>query len=163
MGFLQGPDTFQDRFTSYLRMFFLQVLHMLLRFTVFFHISVRGMMYYRQALELQCFLDMGEDRGTRNLLSDVDIVLEKKLSQLVFLLATCFLLQNLLAAILGGYRNILSNINFEEQWDFSALSQAIADIKFTYVVSCQVYGAQKKSADPQERGRYLNILNLMLR
>lgn len=41
----------------------------------FFYISVRGMMYYRQALELQCFLDMGEDQGTHNLLSDVDIVL----------------------------------------------------------------------------------------
>lgn len=41
-------------------------------------------------------------------------------------------------------------------------SQALADLKFTYVVSCQVYGAQKKSSDLRERSCYINILNLML-
>lgn len=33
------------------------------QFTLFIHFSVRGMMYYRQALDLQGFLDMAEDRG----------------------------------------------------------------------------------------------------
>ncbi|KAF6171148.1 hypothetical protein GIB67_012222 [Kingdonia uniflora] len=87
--------------------------------------TVRGMMYYRQALELQCFLDMAED-----------------------------------SAILGGYRT--DNINHQNQKAFAARSQAVADIKFTYVVSCQVYGAQKKSGESRDRSCYQNILNLML-
>ena len=40
--------------------------------------------------------------------------------------------------------------------------QALADLKFTYVVSCQVYGAQKKSTEQRDRSCYNNILNLML-
>lgn len=42
------------------------------------------------------------------------------------------------------------------------MARAIADIKFTYVVSCQVYGMQKTSKDPKDKACYLNILNLML-
>ncbi|KAG8659847.1 hypothetical protein MANES_02G084900v8 [Manihot esculenta] len=41
-------------------------------------------------------------------------------------------------------------------------AQALADLKFTYVVSCQVYGNQKKSPDARDRSCYSNILNLML-
>jgi callose synthase len=43
------------------------------------------------------------------------------------------------------------------------MALAIADIKFTYVVSCQVYGIQKKSKDPKDNACYLNILNLMIK
>jgi len=43
-----------------------------------------------------------------------------------------------------------------------ARSKAIADIKFTYVVSCQLYGMHKASKDSREKGLYENILNLML-
>nr|CAB3477289.1 unnamed protein product [Digitaria exilis] len=75
--------------------------------------TVRGMMYYRRALELQCYGDMINDK-----------------------------------ADLGG----------EED----ARSKAIADIKFTYVVSCQLYGVHKASKDSREKGLYENILNLML-
>ncbi|KAK6918011.1 1,3-beta-glucan synthase subunit FKS1-like, domain-1 [Dillenia turbinata] len=85
--------------------------------------TVRGMMYYRQALELQCFLELAGDR-----------------------------------AILEGYRTI----DYEDHKAFKERSQALADLKFTYVVSCQVYGAQKKSGDPRDRSCYTNILNLML-
>lgn len=35
--------------------------------------------------------------------------------------------------------------------------QAIADMKFTYVVSCQQYGIQKRSGDPRAQ----DILQLM--
>lgn len=42
------------------------------------------------------------------------------------------------------------------------MAQAIADIKFTYVVSCQVYGMQKISKDTKDKSCYLNILNLMI-
>ncbi|CAD6238385.1 unnamed protein product [Miscanthus lutarioriparius] len=43
-----------------------------------------------------------------------------------------------------------------------ARSKAIADIKFTYVVSCQLYGMHKASKDSREKGLYENILNLIL-
>ncbi|MCL7041145.1 hypothetical protein MKW94_007153 [Papaver nudicaule] len=88
--------------------------------------TVRGMMYYRQALELQCFLDMA---GA--------------------------------LAIFDGYRTV--NIDHhDDEMAFAARSQAVADMKFTYVVSCQVYGAQKKSSELRDRSCYQNILNLML-
>ncbi|KAF7071133.1 hypothetical protein CFC21_076535 [Triticum aestivum] len=75
--------------------------------------TVRGMMYYRRALEVQCYEDMKSEQ-----------------------------------ADLGG--------------DESARSKAIADVKFTYVVACQLYGMHKASKDSRERGLYENILNLML-
>uniref|UniRef100_A0A453K1G3 Glycosyl transferase 48 domain-containing protein n=1 Tax=Aegilops tauschii subsp. strangulata TaxID=200361 RepID=A0A453K1G3_AEGTS len=79
--------------------------------------TVRGMMYYRRALEVQCYEDMKSEQGYT-------------------------------LADLGG--------------DESARSKAIADVKFTYVVACQLYGMHKASKDSRERGLYENILNLML-
>ncbi|KAM4094931.1 hypothetical protein ACB094_06G232100 [Castanea mollissima] len=87
--------------------------------------TVRGMMYYRQALELQCFLEFADDE-----------------------------------AILGGYQNFELH---EDHKAFQDRAQALADLKFTYVVSCLVYGNQKKSNDPRDRSCYINILNLMLK
>ncbi|XP_071726547.1 callose synthase 3-like [Rutidosis leptorrhynchoides] len=77
--------------------------------------TVRGMMYYRQAFELQAFLDMA---------TDDDLMKGNKASDI--------------------------NIN-------TAQCQAVADMKFTYVVSCQQYGIQKRSKDP----RAVDILRLM--
>ncbi|XVE83628.1 hypothetical protein DITRI_Ditri16bG0102300 [Diplodiscus trichospermus] len=74
--------------------------------------SVRGMMYYRKALELQCSLDFPNH-----------------------------------------------NVSREED---SIRVQALPDLKFTYVVSCQIYGALKNSDDSQDQSRQRNILNLML-
>lgn len=74
--------------------------------------TVRGMMYYRKALELQCFLDYADDR-----------------------------------VILSGYRTS----DRDDNKDLREHSQALADLKFTYIVSCQRYGAQKKSSDPKDR------------
>ncbi|XP_057461874.1 callose synthase 7-like isoform X2 [Actinidia eriantha] len=87
--------------------------------------TVRGMMYYKQALELQCFLDYAED-----------------------------------SAIFSGYRTIDKDNSYQR--DLMEHARALADMKFTYVVSCQIYGAQKKSSDARERNCYLNILNLMI-
>ncbi|KAJ0051718.1 hypothetical protein Pint_01407 [Pistacia integerrima] len=85
--------------------------------------TVRGMMYYKRAIELQCFLETAKE-----------------------------------SEIPGGYRTLESSGDDEK-----AFAQALADMKFTYVVSCQVYGAQKKSVDdPRDRSCYSNILNLML-
>ncbi|XP_034701609.1 callose synthase 7 [Vitis riparia] len=87
--------------------------------------TVRGMMYYRQALELQGFLESAGD-----------------------------------TAIFDGFRTI--DINEPEHKTWVDISRARADLKFTYVVSCQLYGAQKVSKDTRDRSCYTNILNLML-
>ncbi|GMY16153.1 callose synthase 3 isoform X2 [Fagus crenata] len=88
--------------------------------------TVRGMMYYRKALELQAFLDMAKDED-----------------------------------LMEGYKAV--ELNLEDQ-DHSkgerslwAQCQAVADMKFTYVVSCQQYGIHKRSGDPRAQ----DILRLM--
>ncbi|KAJ8436465.1 hypothetical protein Cgig2_000450 [Carnegiea gigantea] len=73
--------------------------------------TVRGMMYYRKALELQAFLDMAED----------DVLME-------------------------GYKAIELNTEENSKGE-RALCQAVADMKFTHVVSCQQYGIHKRSGD----------------
>ncbi|XP_022774628.1 putative callose synthase 6 isoform X2 [Durio zibethinus] len=94
--------------------------------------TVRGMMYYRQALELQYFLEIS---GDSVVLGGPEVFEED----------------------LGYYRGQVPALaNAREQ------AQALANMKFTYIVSCQVYGAQKKSTNARDRSCYLNILNLML-
>ncbi|KAJ4808067.1 glucan synthase-like 3 [Rhynchospora pubera] len=88
--------------------------------------TVRGMMYYRRAIELQCFLDMAEDKD-----------------------------------ILGGYRTIRPTQQYQEQYNHLVKSGALADMKFTYVVSCQIYGQMKASKEAHDRLCYQNILGLM--
>ncbi|KAK2441448.1 callose synthase [Trifolium repens] len=86
--------------------------------------TVRGMMYYWQALLLQYLIENAGDNG-----------------------------------ISEGYRTV----DFNER-DRRLLEQAkaLADLKFTYVVSCQLYGSQKKSKNTFDRSCYNNILNLMV-
>jgi callose synthase len=67
-----------------------------------------------------------------------------------------YLLIVFFAAIFRGYRN------FEQGRPVYELAQALADLKFTYVVSCQIYGNQKKSDDPKDQNCYLNIQKLLL-
>uniref|UniRef100_A0A453DH27 Callose synthase 7 n=1 Tax=Aegilops tauschii subsp. strangulata TaxID=200361 RepID=A0A453DH27_AEGTS len=55
-----------------------------------------------------------------------------------------------------------TNSSYQDGESVADMDLAIADIKFTYVVSCQVYGMQKVSKDAKEKARYLNILNLMM-
>ncbi|MBA0628218.1 hypothetical protein Godav_022983, partial [Gossypium davidsonii] len=76
------------------------------------HNDVRGMMYYRKALELQCALELPNHNASR-----------------------------------------------EED---SARVQALPDLKFTYVVSCQIYGTLKNSDDSHDQSRQRSILDLML-
>ncbi|KAJ0968856.1 hypothetical protein J5N97_021733 [Dioscorea zingiberensis] len=86
--------------------------------------TVRGMMYYRKALELQSFLDMASDED-----------------------------------LMQGYKAVESSSDEQSETGRSlwAQCQAIADMKFTYVVSCQQYGIQKRSGDPRAQ----DILRLM--
>ncbi|KAJ4978471.1 hypothetical protein NE237_009251 [Protea cynaroides] len=84
--------------------------------------TVRGMMYYRKALELQAFLDMAED----------DVLLE-------------------------GYKTVNPEEQSKSDQSLFTHCQAVADMKFTYVVSCQNYGIDKRSGN----ARAQDILRLM--
>ncbi|KAL4565125.1 hypothetical protein LXL04_029210 [Taraxacum kok-saghyz] len=85
--------------------------------------TIRGMMYYRKALELQAFLNMAKDED-----------------------------------LLDGYKAVeLNEDQMKGESSLWAQCQAVADMKFTYVVSCQRYGIQKRSGD----ARAQNLLRLM--
>ncbi|OAY54872.2 callose synthase 3 isoform X1 [Manihot esculenta] len=86
--------------------------------------TVRGMMYYREALELQAFLDMARHED-----------------------------------LMEGYKAIKLNTEDQSKGERSLLAQcqAVADMKFTYVVSCQQYGIDKRSG----HARAQDILRLM--
>ncbi|KAI4323117.1 hypothetical protein L6164_022748 [Bauhinia variegata] len=81
--------------------------------------TVRGMMYYREALKLQAFLDMAEEED-----------------------------------ILEGYETCERN----NRALFTHL-EALVDMKYTYVISCQSFASQKVRGDP----RYHDIIDLMKR
>ncbi|GAU28412.1 hypothetical protein TSUD_54640 [Trifolium subterraneum] len=81
--------------------------------------TVRGMMYYREALKLQAFLDMAEDED-----------------------------------ILEGYETAEKG----NRALFARL-EALADLKYTYVVTCQSFALQKAMNDP----RYKDTIELMTR
>ncbi|EPS63560.1 hypothetical protein M569_11224, partial [Genlisea aurea] len=85
--------------------------------------TVRGMMYYRKALELQAFLDLAEHDD-----------------------------------LMEGYKAIeLNEDRMKEEKSLWTQCQAVSDMKFTFVVSCQLYGTQKRSGDPRAQ----DILRLM--
>ncbi|XP_054822446.1 callose synthase 3 isoform X2 [Prosopis cineraria] len=85
--------------------------------------TVRGMMYYRKALELQAFLDMAKDED-----------------------------------LMEGYKALESlDDNSRGERSLWTQCQAVADMKFTYVVSCQQYGIDKRSG----AARAQDILRLM--
>ncbi|KAM7472441.1 hypothetical protein LguiA_010624 [Lonicera macranthoides] len=86
--------------------------------------TVRGMMYYRQALELQAFLDMAKDEE-----------------------------------LMKGYKAAESNTeeHLRNERSLLAQCQAVADMKFSFVVSCQQYGIDKRSG----HRRAQDILRLM--
>ncbi|XP_027342248.1 callose synthase 2-like [Abrus precatorius] len=86
--------------------------------------TVRGMMYIRQALELQAFLDMAKDEE---------------------------LMKGYKAAELESIANPTSERSLWTQ------CQSLADMKFTFVVSCQQYSIHKRSGDPRAK----EILKLM--
>ncbi|KAL5549544.1 hypothetical protein UlMin_004775 [Ulmus minor] len=84
--------------------------------------TVRGMMYYRKALELQAFLDMAKDED-----------------------------------LMQGYKTAESNSAEQGERSIMVQCQAVADMKFTYVVSCQQYGIDKRSGEACAK----DILKLM--
>lgn len=115
------------------------------------------MMYYWQALLLQYLIENAGDNG------------QFSISHAVF---------QIKIPRFGGSHSFTSELNIvsiagisEAYWtvgynekDKRLLEQAkaLADLKFTYVVSCQLYGSQKKSKNTFDRSCYNNILNLMV-
>ncbi|KAL9281410.1 Callose synthase 4 [Arabidopsis thaliana] len=81
--------------------------------------TVRGMMYYQKALELQAFFDLANERE-----------------------------------LMKGYKSAEASSSGSSLW---AECQALADIKFTYVVACQQYSIHKRSGDQRAK----DILTLM--
>ncbi|KAI4333411.1 hypothetical protein L6164_018231 [Bauhinia variegata] len=81
--------------------------------------TVRGIMYYREALKLQAFLDMAGEED-----------------------------------ILEGYENCE-----KENRQLFAYLEALVDMKYTYVITCQAFASQKVRGDP----RYHDIIDLMKR
>ena len=63
--------------------------------------------------------------------------------------------------ILQGYKVVTAPMDDEKrsQRSISAQIDALADMKFTYVATCQNYGNQKRSGDR----RATDILNLMVK
>ncbi|KAG6775265.1 hypothetical protein POTOM_018709 [Populus tomentosa] len=141
--------------------------------------TVRGMMYYRRALRLQAFLDMAKESAchfgeiakyvkpedTRSVLtpyyseetvyskSDLEMENEDGVSIIYYL-------QKIYPEILEGYKAITDPTEEDKksQRSVSAQIEAVADMKFTYVATCQNYGNQKRSGDR----RATDILNLMV-
>ncbi|KVI07983.1 hypothetical protein Ccrd_013652 [Cynara cardunculus var. scolymus] len=62
--------------------------------------------------------------------------------------------------LISSYRTVDMN---KDHRVMKERAEALEDLKFTYVVSCQIYGAQKKSGDNRDQSCYANILNLMLK
>ncbi|XP_057730535.1 callose synthase 12-like [Arachis stenosperma] len=97
--------------------------------------TVRGMMYYYKALKLLAFLDSAPDinvwDGSLNLSS---MVKENKDGS---------------DRVRSPFSHCLSNAYTSEDLPFKGHDYGTASMKFTYVVACQIYGAQKAKKDPR--------------
>mgnify|MGYP002775834361 CR=1 FL=1 len=95
---------------------------------VYFHFhfswSVRGMMYYRRALLLQSFV---ENSGIKR----------------EMWLALWFLCILYFIFFFGTENRTHNSRSFEK----SDISRAYADMKFVYLITCQIFGQQKENQD----------------
>lgn len=121
--------------------------------------TVRGMMYYRKALELQSFLDMAKDEG--NHIRQFFIWWERCYYDLSanFMLILCLWYFSMIlhSDLMEGYKAMELTSEDSSGRSLWTQCQAVADMKFTYVVSCQQYGIQKRSGDTHAQ----DILKLM--
>ena len=131
--------------------------------------AVRGMMYHRKALELQAFLDMAKDEGNAPSFANDRVKflylyvlwlplssLVTRISLIVFFFWFVWLKSYRWADLREGYKGIEISGDNSTLW---SQCEAVADMKFTYVVSCQQYGIHKRSASPLAQ----DILRLMTR
>lgn len=109
----------------------------------FYETTVRGMMYYRRALMLQSYLERrplaGISLSIEWLIVCSDLLwLSERLKHtdvIPFVLTVADYAQNTLPPTQG--------------FELSHEARAQADLKFTYVVSCQIYGQQKQRKAPE--------------
>ncbi|XP_016499988.2 callose synthase 11-like [Nicotiana tabacum] len=109
--------------------------------------TVRGMMYYYKALQMLSFLDSASEVDIRH--GSQEIASLGSLNQ-----------NNHLNGIDSGMLRTPQNIHRTSSSVtllFKGDEFGAALMKFTYVVTCQVYGSQKKKGDPRAE----EILNLM--
>lgn len=119
-------------------------------------IVVRGMMYYWQALLLQYLIENAGDSGKFTISrADFRIQIPRFIGNHSF---TKELYNMSNVGISEGPRSF----DYNERDKRLEQAKALADLKFTYVVSCQLYGSQKKSKNTFDRSCYNNILNLMV-
>ena len=101
---------------------------------------MRGMMYYRRALMLQSYLEGRSLEG---------------ICFIAFLISLIFYFRECLRYILTFYPESIvdaysqTNLPTTQGFELSRESRAQADLKFTYVVSCQIYGQQKQKKLPE--------------
>ena len=123
------------------------------------------MMYYRRALKLQAFLDMATENGN-NIINCSLKCLTKYCWSCEADGSRCLAGNNIgvflfWTEILAGYKAITVQSEEDKKIQRSLYAQleAVADMKFTYVATCQNYGNQKRSGDR----RATDILNLMVK
>ncbi|KAF6151832.1 hypothetical protein GIB67_010406 [Kingdonia uniflora] len=102
--------------------------------------TVRGMMYYRKALMLQSYL---ERATTGVFLLVVDSKGGYPDNSLVYSVKGFYSLTDIEATV--GGTSTMDTQGFE----LSPEARAQSDLKFTYVVTCQIYGKQKEEQKPE--------------
>lgn len=110
--------------------------------------SVRGMMYYRKALMLQAYLER-MSAGGLHFYKIVPFFSVSFWFSLEFLCRPMpvsdmsWLISDVEAGIVGNETTDVQG------FELSPEARAQADIKFTYVVTCQIYGKQKEDQKPE--------------
>lgn len=113
-------------------------------------------MYIRQALELQAFLDMAKDEGTHS-----KWFIERGRYHYFIYYTLRLILPFHFTELMKGYKaaELESRENSTSERSLWTQCQSLADMKFTYVVSCQQYSIHKRSGDPRAK----EILKLMIK
>lgn len=102
--------------------------------------TVRGMMYYRRALMLQSYLE-------RRSLGGICFITYLISSIFYFRECSRYILTFYLESIVDAHSQ--TDLPTTQGFELSRESRAQADLKFTYVVSCQIYGQQKQKKLPE--------------
>ncbi|VVB07525.1 unnamed protein product [Arabis nemorensis] len=114
--------------------------------------TVRGMMYYRKAFKLQAFFDLAKKEELMSGYKSTNPASERAILRQTFIHhATDEDLDK-------GYKAFISEGESESAKLLWAKCQALADMKFTYVVSCQQYSKHKRTGNPRaaEISRLMN-------
>lgn len=102
-------------------------------------IAVRGMMYYRKALMLQAYLERMTAGGWPTW-ECIDFLFLASLARFLF---------SVNCALDTEAATSKNEVSDTQGFELSRESRAQADLKFTYVVTCQIYGKQKEDRKPE--------------